>query len=377
MNKIETSILESVQANPLASQQEIADSLGISRESVAGYIMRLTRKGLILGKGYILPESNNIVVIGGANVDIAGTCTEHYQGGDSNPGNVQQSAGGVGRNIAENLARLGNDVSIITLVGNDNRGQFIIEQAIQAGLKVQDVVQHRSLSTSTYLALHNQTGELIGSIADMAIMDQLTPEFLTAKMSRLQSASTIVVDANIPIETLAWLAEQSLSVFIVADAVSAAKAIRLRPLLNKIDLLKVNRYEALAILDHDQDDEKTGDELIQALQEKGVTTVLLSLAEEGVLLGTKTGNQKQGVPEFEMISDTGAGDAMLAGFVHSNQHHKNADVSHIHFALACAAATLETKEAVNPLLNENFIIQKFQSFLNQTISDSTFVESEN
>jgi len=78
MNDIEVEILAAIHTDPLASQQELATKLGMSRESIAGYIMRLTRKGAILGKGYILPKENNIVVIGGANVDISGTADGAY-----------------------------------------------------------------------------------------------------------------------------------------------------------------------------------------------------------------------------------------------------------------------------------------------------------
>jgi len=376
MNDIEVEILAAIHTDPLASQQELATKLGMSRESIAGYIMRLTRKGAILGKGYILPKENNIVVIGGANVDISGTADGAYRDGDSNPGLVSQSAGGVGRNIAENLARLGNDVSMITLVGKDSRGRFLVDHATEIGMNVQGFVQHPELATSTYLALHNNQGELVGSIADMAIIDHLSPELLSEKMSRLQAASTLVVDANLPTETLAWLADQNLTPLIVADAVSATKAVRLRPLLHKIDLLKVNRFEALAILGKDENETISGTAIIAALLSKGVRAVLLSLAEQGVLFESSDDAVQQTVPECEMVSDTGAGDALLAGYVHAAQLYETV-AERVDFSLACAATTLEAKTAVNTQLTENFVIKRFNKFLRKTNKDIKTTELEN
>jgi len=346
----------------MASQQELADLLGMSRESIAGYIMRLTRKGAILGKGYILPKANHIVVIGGANADIAGTSLGEFQQGDSNPGSVQQSAGGVGRNIAENLARLGNAVSLIALVGRDSRGQFIIDQAIESGIQVQDIVQHAQCATSTYLALHSAQGELLGSIADMSIMDQLTPELLAAKMPRIQSSSLLVVDANLPSQTLNWLAEQELGLPIAADAVSAAKADRLRPLLSQLTYLKVNRFEALTLLQKQPEDNLSNEDIVDGLHEKGVTDVILSLSEEGVMVGLQDRVIKQTVPACNMVSDTGAGDALLAGYVHAKQQ-MNSDIQAINFAQACAATTLEAASAVNATLTDGYVKKRFADFL--------------
>ena len=51
-----------------------------------------------------------IAVVGGANMDIGGFPSAALVPGDSNPGQVRMSVGGVGRNIAENAARLGLEV---------------------------------------------------------------------------------------------------------------------------------------------------------------------------------------------------------------------------------------------------------------------------
>lgn len=350
MKTTETQVLAAIQANPLASQQELAASLGISRESVAGHIMRLTRKGSILGKGYILPAGNTLVVLGGANVDLTGTSAELFRDGDSNPGQVRQSAGGVGRNIAENLARLGNDIAMVTLVGDDSRGRYLIEQAREAGIKTEHILRHSEQATSTYLALNNEQGELIGAIADMAIVEQLTPKLLIERMSLLQSASGLVIEANLPEATLTWLAYQPLNAPLIADAVSATKAVRLKPMLSRLTLLKVNRSEALALLDQSAEAGLSDTDLINGLLERGVRSVLLSLGEQGVRYGSADEQCQLPVPTCDMLSDTGAGDALLAGFIHARNHFDTI-TEQLHFALTCAAMTLEAPQAVHSQLS--------------------------
>lgn len=119
MNDREKQILKILRRNPLIQQNEIADILQISRSRVAAHIMDLMRKGLIKGKGYILTEQDYCVVVGAINMDIRGMADIRYPQAASHPGSVHCSAGGVGRNIAHNLALLGRDVHLISAIGND------------------------------------------------------------------------------------------------------------------------------------------------------------------------------------------------------------------------------------------------------------------
>ena len=47
-----------------------------------------------------------VCVIGGMNIDLQGSSNQPLVFNDSNPGEIVMSAGGVGRNIAENIAKL-------------------------------------------------------------------------------------------------------------------------------------------------------------------------------------------------------------------------------------------------------------------------------
>lgn len=119
MNNREKEILAILRRNPLIQQNEIADMLQISRSRVAAHIMDLMRKGRIKGKGYILTEQEYCVVVGTINMDIRGMADIRYPQSASHPGTIHCSAGGVGRNIAHNLALLGRDVHLLSVIGDD------------------------------------------------------------------------------------------------------------------------------------------------------------------------------------------------------------------------------------------------------------------
>ena len=134
MTEREQEILALLRQDPMIAQQELADRLGISRSALASHISSLMRQGYVQGRGYVLREGPYAVVIGGANMDICGCSHDNLRIGDSNPGRVRTSAGGVGRNIAENLARLGTDTRLLSAVGNDQYGHHLLDVTQRAGV---------------------------------------------------------------------------------------------------------------------------------------------------------------------------------------------------------------------------------------------------
>ncbi len=351
MSEQETRVLTAVKKSPLASQQELANQLGMSRESVAGHIMRLTNKGLILGKGYIVPEDNNIVVIGGCNLDICGRSLSQLRLEDSNLGQISQSAGGVGRNIAENLSRLGQDVSLISAIGQDKSGDWLLEQCRTSGINMDAVIRHPDFGTSTYLALNDPQGQLVAAVSDMAIIDTLDGPQLSNKQSLLLSAQTLLIEANLSESCIRWLAQLNCHGNLYADAVSVQKSIRLRPILHRLTGLKVNRDEAKAMTGLTT---ASDDELIQALLAQGVKSILLSLGSEGVIFADAQQSVFHGVFQISAVSDTGAGDALFAGFIHAQLNAWPIGQA-LEFASACSAMTLESDSANNSKISQKNI----------------------
>ena len=256
----------------------------------------------------------SVFVIGGVNMDIAGTPAQPLRTGDSNPGRVTLSPGGVGRNIAENLSRLGRRVSLITVMGDDPYADVIRDHCRNVGIDLQYSFTDPLGRTSTYLCLNEQNGDLHAAVSDMAVCEQLTPARLEPLLPVLNRGSMLVVDANLPEETLAWIADH-VTVPIAADPVSVAKASRLRPLLPRLALIKPNLAEAEILAGGAAGPSGSPGALAEALRRLGVERVCLSLGARGVWADDRHGGVLLPCLPGTIVNTSGCGDAFVAGAV--------------------------------------------------------------
>lgn len=315
----EQQILGLIREDPMTPQQVIADRLGITRSAVAGHIMSLTRKGLIKGRGYVLGDSPFVAVIGGANVDIHGKSHNPMRAGDSNPGEVHIAAGGVARNVAENLARFGIDTRLISAIGGDYYGELLLRLTREAGVDVQGVREFPTASTSTYLSVLDDQGDMLLAVNDMAIIDRLTSEALQSSAPMLKQAEVLVVDTNLQAETLDWLFAATPAVPVFADTVSAAKAHRLHTYLEHVHTLKTGTIEAEALTGLPADTASHLKKVAADLHARGVQRVFITRGAQGVYFsdGESQGSHSIKPGQSDIKNAGGAGDAFLAGLVYS------------------------------------------------------------
>jgi len=349
MTQRERQILQLIEANPMISQQELADRLGITRSSVAVHISNLTKKGCIAGKGYVLRTGSYAVVVGGVNVDIGGHSFAPLVAADSNPGRVSMSLGGVGRNIAHNVSLMGVDVRLLTAYGDDLNGERVAASCSELGIDLSNALRVSGATTSTYLYLTDDTGEMALAVSDMEICNMITPEYLAANLPLLQNAQLVVADCNIPAESLRFLAENVTAPLFV-DPVSTVKAEKLRPILGKIHTLKPNRLEAELLsgvpIHSKEDVAKAADKLL----EMGIHRLFISLGADGVLAAM--GNEKLWLPNLpgNMVNTTGCGDAFTAALVWA--YLEGSDLRTTALAgLAAGSIAMESKETINPAMS--------------------------
>ena len=240
MTQRERQILQAIEADPMISQQDLADSLGITRSSAAVHISNLVKKGYIAGKGYVLRSGSYAVVVGGVNMDIGGRSLSALVAEDSNPGTITMSLGGVGRNIAHNLCLMGTDVRLLTAYGDDFSGQKIAASCCELGIDITHALRLTDAATSTYLYIAGPQGDMALALSDMEICKRISPAYLAANLPLIQNAQVVVADANIPEESLVYLAENCQQP-LFCDPVSTTKAEKLRPILHKIHTLTPNR----------------------------------------------------------------------------------------------------------------------------------------
>ncbi len=101
---------------------------------------------------------DTVVVIGGANIDVKARIAGTMVPATSNPGiSATLSPGGVGRNIAHNLARLGIATRLISIVGRDAEGDRLLDETARAGVDVSRVKRGKA-PTGLYSAVLDRTG---------------------------------------------------------------------------------------------------------------------------------------------------------------------------------------------------------------------------
>ncbi len=348
MTQRERQVLQLIEKDPLISQQQIADALGITRSSAAVHISNLSRKGLIAGRGYVLRSGSYVVVVGGVNVDIGGRSFAPLVAADSNPGRVTVSLGGVGRNIAHNLSLLGTDVRLLTAYGEDAHGAQVAASCSELGIDLSHALRTADAPTSTYLYLADNRGEMALAVSDMSICDRISPSYLASQLPLLQNAQVVVADTNIPQESLEFLAENC-NVPLFIDPVSTIKAEKIRGILPGIHTLKPNALEAELLSGvpiHGPEDTR---QAAKKLLELGIHRVFISMGGSGVCAAM--GDKCVILPPLpgNRVNTTGCGDAFMAALTWA--YLEGMDLEHTALAgLAAGSIAMESPETINPAL---------------------------
>lgn len=314
-----------------------------------------------------------VVVLGGINMDIQGRSAASFRPGDSNPGEISTSPGGVGRNIAENLVRLGFSVELVTALGDDGMSRQLETSCEDLGVRLDGALRLPRTAAPTYLCLLDHDGMLRGAVAAMDAMEALLPSALEDRAGLLDRAACIVVDANLPGPSIEWIARRygrgkagfgrpgHDRPLLVLDPVSTAKAPRAASSIQAFDIVKPNLAEAriLAGLDGDTDAaaaDELAAKLAAVLLERGAGEVQLSLGGKGLHYDGPdgSGGRDRGSiplppppPNLVPRNVSGAGDAACAALVRA--HADGLDpADRARLALAAAVLTAASDRTANP-----------------------------
>lgn len=258
------------------------------------------------------------MVAGGANVDIQGRSYAQFARGDSNPGNVSVTPGGVGRNVAENLARLGERVELLSVFGDDDMSAWLVESCRRLGIGVGHSHFASDTSVSRYLCLLDCDGTLAGAIASMDSMEGLTLERFAPSIEAVSLADALMIDGNFPSEIIGALARKAKGsgrAIVGFDPVSVTKAPRGLPHLDAFDFIKPNRAEASVLSGLAIGDFASLKRAASRLLSLGVGAVYVSLGAEGLYFDDGDSSGVAAPPRFDPVNVSGAGDAACAAIV--------------------------------------------------------------
>lgn len=289
-----------------------------------------------------------VLVIGASSLDVKGRALEPLVAGTSNQGVIRSSLGGVGCNIAENLARLGVPTTLLSAVGADEAGKQLLAQAADSGIDITHVLFDPEGRTGSYVAILDHQGRLHMSIDDMAILNQITPRYVNDRRRLFRDAAMVVIDANLSPTTLKTVFRlvRKYQVPICADPTSKNLASRLRPYLGQLHMVTPNQAEAEALLEGWSTNGR--DEAIAAAKQlvaRGVEIAVITLAEMGVCYATS--NESGHVPalDIKIVDFTGAGDALSAATIFGLLEKMPVDEA-IRLGVSAAALTLQSRETV-------------------------------
>ena len=285
------------------------------------------------------PPQSRVVCVGGAVLDtVAKSNTENELIiGTSNPGVIHQSDGGVGRNIAEVLGRLGSKPVFYTTIGEDSCGQGIVSRLEEESGVITTANVAKGYRTAQYLALLDHNRDLVGGVADMDVLSEIPiPDTLD-----LQGVEYLVIDSNGPVESVTRAAQNGVKAGcqICFEPTSVPKASMLSSVefVECLNYIFPNEDELIAMAKEIADDElglreetRTPDDEYKMIKEAASIVlsrmkaenahIICTLGSRGVMLASK----KDGIEFLHFPADVvsvkssnGAGDTLCGAFIHA------------------------------------------------------------
>ena len=286
-----------------------------------------------------------ILIIGASNIDYFGMTDKAIIKKDSNIGTIKVSFGGVGRNICENLARLGANVTFITAIGNDELSKSMATALKELGVEI--MAPEGIEFSSSYMAIHDSTGDMIFAINDMKAINKIDVEYLKSQHGLINQFDYVVCDGNLSEESISYIFDKYRDKGILVDGISATKVMKFKDYLANIYLLKCNIYEAQALVGK----KLHGNELLSQLMHKGCKTVVVTDGVNDIYFSDGLQIFKSTVtPVKDIVNATGAGDSMFAGMVYKLIQEIDIQEA-VEFGKEVSTVTLKSPKAVSEDVN--------------------------
>ena len=300
----------------------------------------------------------DITIIGGINIDIEGRPFESLKREDSNPGKISLSYGGVGRNITENVARMGGSAAMLSVIGDDHMGAGARAHLAELGVDVSGIEMKKNQTSAIYLSILNDKSDMELAISDMDVVKYIFPEFLERNMSLLSLSKAIALDGNLERETIEFAAKKFQNIPLFFDPVSTAKAVRAKDVIGSFTCVKPNIMEAEVLsgkITCEEDLKTAGQWFI----DKGVEKVFITLNKDGVYFKDKDEEGFIRPGQVKVVSATGAGDSFSAAILMGMVLEMSArDIAR--YGMAAAQITMESSHAVNENMSKEEIERRIK-----------------
>ena len=306
-----------------------------------------------------------LYVVGGANLDIVAQSDEALISHDSNPGKVHYSVGGVSHNVAVNLARIGCNVSYITAFSTDSFGQRIKEDCINSNLDITHCQDIDDCSTSLYIAICDNDGDMNVAIADMELLNHLDVDKVVKVLENTDEDDLIVLDTNLNDDQLDRMTAAAKGKIYV-DPISTTKARKIKPYLNRIEMLKPNLLEAQEITGIHSEGFNGYVDLLDYFINNGVKSIVISMGSDGVIARKGEECYHISAMNVEVVNTTGAGDAFMAGYIYGELHDCSF-LDSLRFAISNSCIALMSADSANQFNSENLLKEMYSRAVKETV----------
>lgn len=296
----------------------------------------------------------HILMVGATLLDVKGKPIDGLEPGTSNPGKIRSTRGGTARNVAENLARLGAEVILISAIGDDDIGRQLLEQTAEAGVDVEEICVQPGLHTGSYMAILEVDGTLSVALDDARVMECITGQYLYQRRRLFRDAQMVMFDGSLSPEAMATILKlaRRYEIPVAADPSSARLADKLRPILPALRLVVPNEVEAATLcgLDYLGHDPDASLGAARQLVRRGVDIGVVTLADFGLAYATSDENGYIPPRYSEMVDSTGTGDSVTAAILFGMSNGLPVTEC-MRLGAAAAGLTLQTNHTVVPDLS--------------------------
>jgi pseudouridine kinase len=315
-----------------------------------------------------------LLAIGSAALDIKARLARSPLPTTDVPGRITLKPGGVARNIAENLARLGVPVTFAGIMGADPQARVLIELSRAAGLSVfplarsapapDDVARLKlpaDLPTATLNVVLGPDGRQIAGAFSGDILDALQPSDLDQLRGLIAAAPAIICDGGLPADVLLRLRELVPDdAFVYGNPGAVALTPRLIPLLDRLDLITCNHLEAQTLTQTKVDSPAKLISSALILVKQGVRRAVVTFGSRGLAYADEERSLYQPARPARLVDATGAGDALAAAMLEALLRDKPIGVC-VQRGLAAAAITCEAEDTVAPYMSLATLEQRMPS----------------
>ena len=291
----------------------------------------------------------SLLIIGACLMDTKGKPRSGLEPETSNPANIKTTLGGTARNVAENLARLGAEVKLISAVGDDMAGRQILEKTSRAGVDIQHVQVVDDANTGSYIAVLDSGGGLSVALDDTQVMSAITPDWVYKNRGLISDASMVMVDGGVTEATLETVVREAnkVGVPVCADPSSTRLATRLCPILGQLNLVVPNELEAAAICGNEYVgyDPDASLALAREMVKRGVDTSVVTLSDFGLVYATSDESGYLPSNAQNVVDSTGTGDAITAAILFGMSEGLEI-LECMKLGVAAAGMTLQTADSV-------------------------------